>query len=197
MKSRWLLIVLWTVVLGVPFTALSLATVALIDKATAVLMPLSAGHLAKTGLEGSARWPELAGMVIGQAVILLILLLVRRSDRRSHLAALARRDSGMERQGSAPGLCRFASLRCQSQQTAADLIESLSGGGPKGLFRKPSPASLGTKRIHPSGVDPERSFGFEAVSGIRRAPLPPPNADWMITPSTNRPTSTEQVRRRR
>ena len=83
MKSRWLLIVLWTVILGIPFTVLSLATVALIDKATAVLMTLSPATWQKLVLEGSARWPELAGMVIGQAVILLILLLVRRSDREA------------------------------------------------------------------------------------------------------------------
>jgi hypothetical protein len=78
MKSRWLLIILWTVVLGVPFTALSLALVALIDKASVALMSLSPATWQKLVLEGSARWPELAGMVIGQAVIMLILLLARR-----------------------------------------------------------------------------------------------------------------------
>jgi hypothetical protein len=83
MKTRWLLIVLWTVILGIPFTALALATVALIDKASTVLLTLSPAIWQKVALEGSARWPELAGMVIGQAVILLILLLVRRPDRES------------------------------------------------------------------------------------------------------------------
>ncbi len=83
MKTRWLLIVLWTVILGIPFTALALATVALIDKAATLLLTLSPATWQKLALEGSARWPELAGMVIGQAVILLILLLVRRSDRES------------------------------------------------------------------------------------------------------------------
>jgi hypothetical protein len=83
MKTRWLLIVLWTVILGIPFTALALATVALIDKAAAFLLTFSPATWQRLALEGSARWPELAGMVIGQAVILLILLLVRRSDRES------------------------------------------------------------------------------------------------------------------
>ena len=83
MKTRWLLIVLWTIILGVPFTALALATVALIDKAATVMLTLSPATWQKLALEGSARWPELAGMVIGQAVLLLILLLVRRSDRES------------------------------------------------------------------------------------------------------------------
>lgn len=83
MKTRWLLIVLWTVVLGIPFTALALATVALIDKAATVLITVSPAAWQELALEGSARWPELAGMVIGQAVILLILLLVRRSDRET------------------------------------------------------------------------------------------------------------------
>ena len=83
MKTRWLLIVLWTVILGIPFTALALATVALIDMAATFLLALSPATWQKLALEGSARWPELAGMVIGQAVILLILLLVRRSDRES------------------------------------------------------------------------------------------------------------------
>jgi len=83
MKTRGLLIVLWTIVLGIPFTALALATVALIDKAATVMITLSPAAWEKLALEGSARWPELAGMVIGQAVILLILLLVRRSDREA------------------------------------------------------------------------------------------------------------------
>ena len=34
-------------------------------------------------VEGSARWPEVAGMILGQALILSILLLARRNGQRS------------------------------------------------------------------------------------------------------------------
>jgi hypothetical protein len=78
MRTRWVLIVLWTVLLGVPFTALALAMVALIDRAATVLASISPAVWQDVVLEGSARWPELAGMIIGQALIMLILLLARR-----------------------------------------------------------------------------------------------------------------------
>jgi len=80
MRTRWVLIIFWTVLLGVPFTALALAMVALIDKAGTLLATISPAVWQDLVLEGSARWPELAGMVVGQAAIMLILLLARRSE---------------------------------------------------------------------------------------------------------------------
>ena len=80
MRTRWVLIIFWTVLLGVPFTALALAMVALIDKAGTLLATISPTVWQDLVLEGSARWPELAGMVVGQAAIMLILLLARRSE---------------------------------------------------------------------------------------------------------------------
>jgi len=38
-------------------------------------------------VEGSARWPEIAGMIIGQLLILSILLIARRNGRTEELAA--------------------------------------------------------------------------------------------------------------
>lgn len=79
----------WTLVLALPFTVMALVGTAYItnhlgDITTAV------GSLANwrgVAIEGSARWPEIAGMIIGQLLILSILLIARRNGHTEDLAA--------------------------------------------------------------------------------------------------------------
>jgi hypothetical protein len=80
MNTRSTLAVLITLALAVPFTALSLVLVALIGKAGEFLATLPPSAWPSLVAEFSGRWPELAGMVVGQAAIMLILLLARRSE---------------------------------------------------------------------------------------------------------------------
>ncbi len=80
MNTRSALAVLITLALAVPFTALSLVLVALITKAGEVLATLPPSAFPDALAEFSGRWPELAGMVVGQAVIMLILLFARKSE---------------------------------------------------------------------------------------------------------------------
>jgi hypothetical protein len=82
------LAVFWTLIIAVPLTALALSLVAFttdhyIEIANAAV---SFGRSISVGGRGfvtefSARWPEVAGMVIGQLVIMIILLLVRRENQ--------------------------------------------------------------------------------------------------------------------
>ena len=79
----------WTLVLAVPFTVIALAGTAYItnhlgDIATAISALVNWRGVA---VEGSARWPEIAGMIIGQLLILSILLIARRNGRTEELAA--------------------------------------------------------------------------------------------------------------
>ena len=79
----------WTLVLAVPFTVIALVGTAYItnhlgDIATAVSSLVNWRGVA---VEGSARWPEIAGMIIGQLLILSILLIARRNGRTEELAA--------------------------------------------------------------------------------------------------------------
>ena len=80
---------LWTLVLALPFTVIALVGTAYItnplgDIATAVSSLINWRGVA---VEGSARWPEIAGMIIGQLLILSILLIARRNGRPEELAA--------------------------------------------------------------------------------------------------------------
>jgi hypothetical protein len=77
----------WTLVLAVPFTVIALVGTAYISNhlgeiATAVS---SLANWRGVAVEGSARWPEIAGMIIGQLLILSILLIARRSGRTEEL----------------------------------------------------------------------------------------------------------------
>ncbi len=80
--------VIWTLILATPLTALALVLLAfttqnLTQIATAIAnfsIETSAGGRGWV-LEFAQRWPELAGMVIGMAVILMIFLLARQSAR--------------------------------------------------------------------------------------------------------------------
>jgi hypothetical protein len=80
---------LWTLVLALPFTVIALVGTAYItnhlgDIATAVSSMVNWRGVA---VEGSARWPEIAGMIIGQLLILSILLIARRNGRTEELTA--------------------------------------------------------------------------------------------------------------
>ncbi len=79
----------FTLVLAIPFTVLALIGSAYItnhlgDIANAITELVNWRGLA---VEGSARWPELAGMIIGQLLIMSILLIVRRNGRTEELTA--------------------------------------------------------------------------------------------------------------
>jgi hypothetical protein len=74
----------WTLVIAIPFTALALtATAYLTENLEAILRSILnfSASISVSGrgviLQFAERWPEIAGMVIGQAVILIILLLAR------------------------------------------------------------------------------------------------------------------------
>ncbi|HZY40662.1 MAG TPA: hypothetical protein VFF59_01545 [Anaerolineae bacterium] len=78
-KIQWFAVI-YTLMLALPLTVVAMfALVYLTDYITdlggAITGVVNWDRLA---LEGSARWPELAGMVAGQFVILGILLIVRR-----------------------------------------------------------------------------------------------------------------------
>lgn len=75
---RFLLWLLWTLALGIPALAMALFLVAFLDEN----LPRLAAEVAQIQVnvpalatELSARWPELAGMVIGQLVIMILLLM--------------------------------------------------------------------------------------------------------------------------
>lgn len=78
----------WTLVIAIPFTALALSATAYItENFDAILRTLLnfSTSLSVSGrgllLEFAERWPEVAGMVIGQAVIFTILLFARSSKQ--------------------------------------------------------------------------------------------------------------------
>jgi len=79
MRKGNLLIVLWTLALAIPFTALALFTsVLLIDHLDEFTQALANIDWHGLRLEASARWPELAGMIIGQIIIILLIIMLRR-----------------------------------------------------------------------------------------------------------------------
>ncbi len=82
------LAVFWTLMLAVPLTALALSLVAYttdhyIEIANGMVNLSRSISVSGRGFaaEFSARWPEVAGMIIGQLVIMIILLLVRRENQ--------------------------------------------------------------------------------------------------------------------
>jgi len=79
----------WTLVLAVPFTALALSAVAYItDHLFGIASALAQFSQATTRigrpwlLEVAERMPEVAGMVVGQLIILVILFLVRTTEAK-------------------------------------------------------------------------------------------------------------------
>jgi hypothetical protein len=93
MRKVQLTAVLWTMILAVPLTALALSLAAyttehLTQIATSVATfsrDISAGGRGFV-LEFAQRWPEIAGMVIGQIVILTIFLFARSSSKEKDSA---------------------------------------------------------------------------------------------------------------
>ena len=89
MRNVQMYATVWTLMLAVPFTVIALVGTAYITNhlgeiATAVSTLVNWRGVA---VEGSARWPEIAGMIVGQLLILSILLIARRSGRTEELAA--------------------------------------------------------------------------------------------------------------
>ena len=81
MRSVQLSAILWTLLLGVPFTVLSLSLAAYTTENLSEIMYWFAETSKSTSFTGrgllvefSARWPELMGMVVGQIIILIIVL---------------------------------------------------------------------------------------------------------------------------
>jgi hypothetical protein len=81
--------VLWTLALAIPFAALALVGSAILTERMGDIARLVAAVVdwSRMAIEGSARWPEVAGMIVGQIAILTILLLVRRDERAETTAA--------------------------------------------------------------------------------------------------------------
>jgi hypothetical protein len=70
-----------TLGLAIPFAFLAiLGTGWVTDHAPALIRALSSVHWQLAFREASARWPEVAGMVVGQLLILALLLTLRRSQ---------------------------------------------------------------------------------------------------------------------
>jgi hypothetical protein len=88
MRKVQFLAVFWTLVLAIPFTVLALVGVAYmtenLEEIGQAFVNLSqAISISGRGLmlEIAERWPEVAGMVIGQLVILTILLFARNASK--------------------------------------------------------------------------------------------------------------------
>ena len=88
MRKLQITAVFWTLFLAIPMTALALSLAAyLTDHLGQVLSSVrSIGYATSATGQGwlvelSARWPEIAGMIIGQLVIMTILLFTWRSKQ--------------------------------------------------------------------------------------------------------------------
>ncbi len=80
MRKVELSTILLTLALAIPFIALALIEVVYLTDYARSIGSVMSGVIEwrKVALEGSARWPELGGMIIGQLLILSMLLVVRR-----------------------------------------------------------------------------------------------------------------------
>lgn len=86
MRKVQMIAVFWTLFLAVPLTALALSALAYSTDHWAEIsyMFTSFGQATSVGgrgwnLEMSERWPEIAGMIVGQLVIMIILIVARQS----------------------------------------------------------------------------------------------------------------------
>jgi len=86
MRKVQFLTVGFTLALAVPFTVAALVGAAWLTNHLTEISGAVEGLLNWRGLavEGSARWPEVAGMILGQILILSILLLVRRNEHAAN-----------------------------------------------------------------------------------------------------------------
>ncbi len=78
----------WTLVIAIPFTVLALVGVAFLTENLTVLSRAITNFSQRLSVGGrglliefSARWPEVAGMVIGMIVILTIFLFVQNANK--------------------------------------------------------------------------------------------------------------------
>ena len=72
--------ILWTLALAIPFTALSVGILIFLnDLLPGIVRSINFPSIDWRGLtvEGSARWPEVAGMIIGLLVILVLIPIAR------------------------------------------------------------------------------------------------------------------------
>ena len=74
----------WTLVIAIPFTALALSATAYITENLETILRALISFSTTVSVSGrglvleiAERWPEVAGMVIGQVVILTILIFAR------------------------------------------------------------------------------------------------------------------------
>jgi hypothetical protein len=98
MRKAQFLAVFWTLFLAIPLTALALSLAAyltdhLVEIANAMA---NFGEATTVGGRGwamviSERWPEVAGMIVGQLVIMAILLLVRKNGQAEGQSASNKR----------------------------------------------------------------------------------------------------------
>ncbi len=87
MRKVQLVAVFWTMLLAIPFTVLALFGLAYTTEhltriGAAITVFSRATSVGGRGwyLELSARWPEIAGMIVGMLVILIILVLARQDE---------------------------------------------------------------------------------------------------------------------
>jgi hypothetical protein len=88
MRKVQFVAVFWTLFLAIPLTALALSMAAYLTEHLGEIL-VSVQTISQTTSEGgrswiiefAARWPELAGMVIGQLVIMSILLITWRANK--------------------------------------------------------------------------------------------------------------------
>ena len=89
MRKLQSIAIIGTLALAIPFVALALFEIVyLIDYVQSIGGAITGlVDWASVAQEGAARWPELAGMIIGQVFILSLLLILRRSrqDNRPDL----------------------------------------------------------------------------------------------------------------
>jgi hypothetical protein len=86
-RVQWIA-VFWTLLLAIPFTTIAISGLALwtanLTEISTVMANLDKS-LSVGGrglmLEISGRWPEVAGMIVGQLLILIIFLLVRNGKK--------------------------------------------------------------------------------------------------------------------
>lgn len=85
--------VFWTMILAIPLTALALSGLAFVtENLTDIIGTVVAfGKASTVGGRGmlqvaAERWPEVAGMIVGQIVLMTILIFVRRERQEKEIS---------------------------------------------------------------------------------------------------------------
>jgi hypothetical protein len=83
MHKKQIFAVVLALALAIPFAALALLATAYFTDYTSNVAGTVTGvtNWREVALQGAARWPELAGMIVGQLLILSILLIARHKQR--------------------------------------------------------------------------------------------------------------------